>query len=95
MKLTNVTREHKSGGNSTWAQKTTHIRDEPFHPICMTLNLNQNINILKNVLTVGSRVERKMTNEGDRSMSWSPRVMRTRPPVLRTSLFSTGFRMGS
>lgn len=46
-------------------------------------------------LAVGSRVERKITKEGDKSISWSPRVMRTLPPVLRTSLLSTGFRMGS
>lgn len=51
--------------------------------------------MMLNLLTVGSLVERKMTKEGDRSMSWSPRVISTRPPVLRTSLFSTGFRMGS
>lgn len=46
-------------------------------------------------LAVGSRVDRKMTNDGDKSISWSPRVMRTLPPVLRTSLLSTGLRMGS
>ena len=45
--------------------------------------------------TVGSLVERKMVNEGDRSMSWSPRVMSTRPPVRRNSRFRTGFRIGS
>ena len=47
------------------------------------------------LLTEGSLVERKMVKEGERSMSWSPRVMRIRPPVRRTSRFSTGFRMGS
>lgn len=45
--------------------------------------------------TVGSRVDKKMTNVGDRSMSWSPRVISTRPPVRRNSRFSTGFRIGS
>ena len=46
-------------------------------------------------LTEGSLVERKMVKAGERSMSWSPRVIRTRPPVLRTSRFSTGLRIGS
>lgn len=46
-------------------------------------------------LTVGSRVDRKMTKDGDKSMSWSPRVISTLPPVRRTSRFRTGFRTGS
>ena len=36
--------------------------------------------------TVGSRVDRKIVKVGDKSMSWSPRVINTRPPVLRSSL---------
>ena len=35
---------------------------------------------------MGSRVDRKMVKVGDKSMSWSPRVINTRPPVLRSSL---------
>ena len=35
---------------------------------------------------VGSRVVRKMVNDGDKSMSWSPMVIRTRPPLRRNSL---------
>lgn len=46
-------------------------------------------------LTVGSLVERKMVNEGDKSISWSPIVIRTRPPVRRNSRFNTGLRIGS
>ena len=46
-------------------------------------------------LTFGSLVERKIVKDGDKSISWSPRVIRTRPPVRRSSLFSTGFKMGS
>ena len=61
VKLTNVTREQRSGGNST----------------------------------EGSRVDRNIVNEGDKSMSWSPRVISTRPPVFFTSRFSTGLSMGS
>ena len=61
VKFTNVTRLHKSGGNST----------------------------------VGSRVERKIANVGDKSISWSPIVIKTRPPVRRTSRFRTGFKIGS
>mmetsp|Transcript_18287 Transcript_18287/g.70654 ORF Transcript_18287/g.70654 Transcript_18287/m.70654 type:complete len:296 (-) Transcript_18287:3330-4217(-) len=44
---------------------------------------------------VGSLVARKMTKEGEKSTSWSPRVIRMRPPCLRISLFSTGFSTGS
>lgn len=46
-------------------------------------------------LTLGSLVVRKIVKEGDKSMSWSPSEIKTRPPVLRSSLFSTGFKMGS
>ena len=46
-------------------------------------------------LTVGSLVERKIVNDGDKSISWSPMVIRTRPPVRRNSRFNTGFRIGS
>ena len=46
-------------------------------------------------LTVGSLVERKMVNDGDKSISWSPIVIRTRPPVRRNSRFKTGLRIGS
>lgn len=49
----------------------------------------------KSILTVGSLVDRKMVKEGERSISWSPRVMSTRPPVLRSSRFNTGFKIGS
>ena len=47
------------------------------------------------VLTVGSRVDRKIVNDGDKSISWSPMVIRTRPPVRRNSRFNTGLRIGS
>lgn len=46
-------------------------------------------------LTVGSLVDRKIVNDGDKSISWSPIVIRTRPPVRRSSRFSTGFKIGS
>ena len=46
-------------------------------------------------LTVGSLVDRKIVNDGDKSISWSPMVIRTRPPVRRSSRFNTGFRIGS
>jgi hypothetical protein len=42
-----------------------------------------------------SRVDRKIENEGEKSISRSPSVTSTRPPVLCTSRFSTGFRIGS
>ncbi|KAE9527010.1 hypothetical protein AGLY_013658 [Aphis glycines] len=35
--------------------------------------------------TVGSRVDKNMTNFGDKSISWSPSVIKTRPPVRRSS----------
>ena len=54
------------------------------------------IHVLHNPqLTEGSLVERKMVKAGERSMSWSPSVISTRPPVRRTSLFRTGFKIGS
>jgi len=45
--------------------------------------------------TVGSRVDKNMTNFGDKSISWSPSVIKTRPPVRRSSRFNTGFKIGS
>lgn len=45
--------------------------------------------------TVGSRVDKNMTNFGDKSISWSPSVIKTRPPVRRSSRFKTGFKIGS
>lgn len=45
--------------------------------------------------TVGSRVDKNMTNLGDKSISWSPNVIKTRPPVRRSSRFNTGFKIGS
>ena len=36
----------------------------------------------------GSRVVRKMVNAGERSMSWSPIVISTLPPVRRSSLLN-------
>mgnify|MGYP001855360031 CR=1 FL=1 len=88
VKFTNVTREQRSGGNSTYHrkhEKLPQLTDTPFIPI----------GELWVLLTVGSLVERKITKDGDRSISWSPRVIRTLPPVLRTSRFRTGFRTGS
>jgi hypothetical protein len=46
-------------------------------------------------LTVGSLVDIKIVNDGDKSISWSPNVINTRPPVRRTSRFNTGFTIGS
>mmetsp|Transcript_24250 Transcript_24250/g.59858 ORF Transcript_24250/g.59858 Transcript_24250/m.59858 type:complete len:260 (+) Transcript_24250:2700-3479(+) len=44
---------------------------------------------------VGSRVERNMVKDGEKSISASPTLMSTRPPCLWVSWFSTGFSMGS
>mmetsp|Transcript_1108 Transcript_1108/g.2654 ORF Transcript_1108/g.2654 Transcript_1108/m.2654 type:complete len:296 (-) Transcript_1108:1785-2672(-) len=44
---------------------------------------------------VGSRVARNTLNDGEKSMSWSPSLIRMRPPCLRISRFSTGFNTGS
>ena len=44
---------------------------------------------------IASANDKKITKDGDKSMSWSPNEIRTRPPVLLSSLFSTGFRIGS
>lgn len=88
MKFTNVTREQRSGGNSTYHrkhEKLSQLSDIPF------LQTGQPFVLL----TVGSLVERKITKDGDKSISWSPRVIRTLPPVLRTSRLRTGFRTGS
>ena len=73
----------------------------PSLPPCLILTPRGNTDILLYVRThvmaptEGSLVDKNMLKEGERSMSWSPREISTRPPVRRTSLFSTGLRMGS
>lgn len=142
VKLTKVTREHRSGANSTWKPNTfaiildnkisTQTTSQQVHKMpsrlwsllpqefcnrksvstlsihnmqehslrikhqskTSTTNKKLKMNTTEQ-LTVGSRVDKKIVKDGERSMSWSPNVISTLPPVLRSSRLRTGLRIGS